>query len=274
MKILVILTCYNRKEKTNKCISSIVNADTDVNFEFIVVDDNSNDGTVELLNSLKNEYNITLLAGNGKLYYSGGMRKGMLYALNNAAQNYEYVMLVNDDVDFKNNFLQSMVSKSKEKGDAVIVGATCDDDGNITYGAVKADGGKIKYRVVPLIVKNITCDTFNANCVLIPYKAFLQAGPMDSHFLHTAGDYDYGLTLSRMGYPIYTSNEYVGTCYKNSEQGTWHDTSLGIIKRIKLKEAPKGAPLKQWFYYLHKNYGLGTALVHGFTPYIRILLRK
>ena len=43
---------------------------------------------------------------------------------------------------------------------------------------------------------------------------------------------------------------------------------------IRLKESVKGAPFKQWFYFLKKNFGIFTAVIHAFTPYIRIILKK
>ena len=89
VNICAIITCYNRKEKTKNCIQSLVMNNVEINFSFVIVDDNSTDGTFELLNEMKKDYNIHLIRGNGSLYYSGGMRKGMKYVKANFDTGYE-----------------------------------------------------------------------------------------------------------------------------------------------------------------------------------------
>ena len=116
-------------------------------------------------------------------------------------------------------------------------------------------------------------DTFNANCVLIPYKVFVKVGPIDSHYIHSLGDFDYGLELKRHGNILHVSKDYCGICDINSIENTWVDVSLDIKERVRRKEAIKGAPTKQWFYFLKKNFGIGNAIFGSLTPFVRILLR-
>ena len=42
-KVLALMTCYNRKEKTKKAITSLIAGNRNVEFEFIIVDDNISD---------------------------------------------------------------------------------------------------------------------------------------------------------------------------------------------------------------------------------------
>ena len=97
---------------------------------------------------------------------------------------------------------------------------------------------------------------------------------MDEHYIHSLGDFDYGLSLKENGAKIYSSDHYVGTCNRNSIKGTWLDKSLPLKKRIALKETIKGAPAKQWFYFLKKNFGIGKAMVFTVTPYINLILGR
>ena len=186
----------------------------------------------------------------------------------------EYLLIVNDDVQFFDGTIERLVGCSLEKSDAIVVGATCDDHQKQTYGAVKyLDGFRIKYRMVQ-IGEEILCDTFNANCVLIPYNLFEKTGTMDSHYVHSLGDFDYGLSLKKVDGRIYSSDFYVGICNRNSIIGTWLDKSLPLKKRLQLKETAKGAPAKQWFYFLKKNFGTGQAVIFTITPYIKLLLGR
>ncbi len=273
MKILAIFTCFNRKDKTEYCIKSLVSGNPRCEFTFVVADDCSTDGTIEALEKMKEVYDIHLLIGNGSLYYSGGMQLGMNYALEKMDQNYDYMLMMNDDVEFYDKCIEKMIKQSVEQGEAVVIGAMQNNRGQLSYGAIKYVKG-IKYETLDINQWSKPADTFNANCVLIPYSAFIKVGAMDSHYIHSLGDFDYGLVLKKYGYKLFVSQEYAGLCNNNSSKGTWLDHSLGIIERIKKKESIKGAPTKQWFYFLRKHFGPTIAIKASLTPYIRIFLGK
>ena len=273
MKIAVILTCFNRKEKTSKCISSLRNGNLEYDLDFIVVDDNSTDGTREELLRLGGA--IKIIEGSGNLFWAGGMRVGIDYFFQNDDRS-EYVLLVNDDVEFKDNILQSLVAKSKQNKDAVIVGATCNSHGEFTYGGMVLENPQKRgiYRQVGIEESDTPCDLFNCNCVLLKSEIIREAGNFDPIYVHGMADLDYGLRLSRSGVLILSSDEYVGNCEKNSSIGTWKDKNLSRMERLRKKESPKGAPLKAWFYYVFKNFGLFQAIKYSVSPYIKILLKK
>lgn len=273
MKVLAIFTCFNRKEKTKKCIETITTGNPECQFTFVVADDGSTDGTYEMLQDMQSAYSIHVLRGNGDWFYSGGMNAGMDYALQNLPHDFDYLLMMNDDVEFFDKSIQSMISQSIQQKDAVIVGAMCNDGGTLSYGSVKYISG-YKYRKMELSEWKAPVDTFNANCVLILYKAFEQVGAMDLYYRHSLGDFDYGLSLKQAGYLLYQSKEFVGKCNNNSNKGTWTDTSLSRIERIRKKENVKGAPTRQWFYFLKKNFGFPAAVKGVVSPYIRILLGK
>lgn len=271
MKILSIFTCYNRKQKTKKCIETIVACNPTCDFTFVVADDGSTEGTYEMLQDLQSKVCIHIVRGEGDWFYSGGMHAGMDYALQNLSHDFDYMLMMNDDVEFFENSILSMITQSISQGDAVVVGAMCNDCGELSYGAVKYTSG-YKYRKMDIHEWEIPADTFNANCVLIPYNAFEQVGVMDPFYRHSLGDFDYGLSLKKAGYEIFQSKEFAGMCNNNDSKGTWTDKSLGRLERIIKKENVKGAPTKQWFYFLNKNFGLPIAVKGTITPFIRILI--
>jgi GT2 family glycosyltransferase len=273
MKILAIFTCFNRKEKTEHSIRSLVSGNPVCRFTFVIVDDNSTDGTWEMLDALSNDYDIYFLKGTGSLFYSGGMRMGMEYARKELQEDFDYLLMMNDDVSFNDGCIKKMIEHCNAQGKAVIVGATCDSNGKLSYGAIKYTKG-IKYRKLDLSEWELPADTFNANCVLIPYEAFKKVGAIDSHYIHSLGDFDYGLELQRNGYKIYSSKEFIGICNNNSSKNTWLDTSLNRRERLRKKESVKGAPIRQWFYFLKKNFGMAKAILYCVTPYVRIVTKR
>lgn len=191
------------------------------------------------------------------------------------ADMYDYMLLVNDDVDFIPGIIDRLVdySKSPDRAGSVIVGATCDTSGKFSYGGILYGKG-ISYSMIGVDSPSVKCTTFNANCTLIPMEIMKRVKNVDSYYKHSMGDFDLGFRISRGGNDIYVMPEYVGVCNDNPIEGSWQDRSLGIVKRIKLKESFKGLPFKDWFHYLNRNFGFATACVRSITPYIKILVGK
>ncbi len=274
--VTVMLTCFNRIKYTVPCVKSLVEGNPNISFRFIITDDNSSDGTKEALEKLP--YAITILSGDGQLFWNGGMSKALDYALHSTEKT-EYYMLVNDDVAFTAGAIEKLIERqrdcSKEISSAVIVGATADSSGKTSYGGVKLLSKHFaKFGLIEPSKEYQECDTFNGNCVLLPKDVFFKAGNVDSVYRHSMSDYDYGMHIRKLGFKIYNAEEHVGTCNDNDISGSWRDTSLSGKERLKKKESPKGLPKKDWYHFIRKNYGFLPAVYHSVTPYLRILLGK
>ena len=258
-KIVVVMTCHNRKNKTVNCLAKLHDGNTKYLYHHIVVDAGSTDGTAQAVEAA--DYSdVQLVNAEPTLFWNGGMYRGIDEGMKHADE-YDYMLLVNDDVDFAPGIIDTLVDYAErpEKKGSVIVGPTCSDKGEFSYGG---------------ILYNSRCTTFNANCTLIPMDIMRTVKNVDPYYKHSMGDFDLGFRITRMGRRIYVMPEYVGTCNDNPLEGSWQDTALGIRKRIKLKESCKGLPFKDWFHYLHKNFGFLTACVRSVTPYIKIFIGK
>lgn len=272
INVTVIFTCFNRKEKSVNCIKKLVELNDTVNFSFIVVDDNSTDGTKDAINSLK--LNTNILEGDGTLFWCGGMRKGLDYYLKSNLDEDGFCLLVNDDVDFFEHSIDKMIVQLSNREDTVIVGATCNDQGKFSYGLRRRVKGLKKGMVeaVPPESKEVVGETGNANCVLIPNKILVDVGNMDYTYKHNYGDYDFGFQITRKGYKLVSSLEFIGICNDNPKKGRWMDTSLSRRERLKDKESPKGSPFKEAWHFALKNFGFVKAVRYTISPYIKILL--
>lgn len=273
-KVTVMLTCFNRINYTIPCVKSLVEGNKNISFRFIITDDNSTDGTKEALEKLP--YSITILSGDGQLFWNGGMSKALEAALQ-AAEKTDYYMLVNDDVAFQKEAIEELIKRHKNgpQEDSVIVGATAESTGKTSYGGVKLLSKHFaKFGLIEPSEEYQECDTFNGNCVLLPKQVFMKAGNVDGTYKHSMSDYDYGMHIRKLGFKIYNSAHHVGKCNDNDVSGSWRDTSLSRKERLKKKESPKGLPKKDWYYFIRKNYGFLPALYHSVTPYLRILLKR
>ena len=95
-KVLGLMTCFNRKEKTKNAIKTLRSGNPNLEFSFLVVDDNSTDGTKQEIEKIPG---VEVISGNGSLFYSGGMRIAIEHA-KKRQKVYDYCLLFNDDVDF------------------------------------------------------------------------------------------------------------------------------------------------------------------------------
>ena len=88
-------------------------------FQVVVVDDGSIDGTAEAVQ--RNYPEVTLLYGDGNLWWAGAIALGMQYALEQQA---EYIFWLNDDCLPQGNCLSKMLEFLQQQHMA-IVGARC-----------------------------------------------------------------------------------------------------------------------------------------------------
>ena len=309
--VCILLTCHNRGETTLRSLNSI--DDEEFKIDYLVVDDASTDGTVGLLRAWneketsgsekaytddiphrKSVGNLKIIEGDGNLYWAGGMRKGMEILLKldertgttqeiqqgedrkiQRIVSYDYLMMINDDVEFYPGAIQKMIRRSQDKGNMPVTGATKSSEGSTSYGGVLYDMKRAKPRQIDIRDADRTpVDAMNCNAFLLPWEIFRKAGSFDRTYVHSLADYDYGFTLKRMGYKVWLTDSYVGECDDNPVINTWRDTKLPRMVRLKKKESVKGLPREQWYYYLKKNFGIRQAVWHSITPYIRILIGK
>ena len=71
MKILAIFTCYNRKELTKRGMATL-SENRDVTFDYVILDDNSSDGTREMLKQMRDyfTYQIDLIEVYGSNFWN------------------------------------------------------------------------------------------------------------------------------------------------------------------------------------------------------------
>ncbi len=266
-RILAIFTCFNRKELTERSVQTLVQNEK-VQFDFVAVDDNSTDGTQEMLRGLP--CRIDVVEGDGNLFWNGGMHRAIGHVKQHY-RDYAYYMLMNDDTRFFPGIFDRLLEELDP--DTVRVGAvTWETRQGLSYGGIKYTRG-IRYQMCGPEEGDLSLDTFNANCVVVPHDIFMQVD-MDPRYQHSMGDFDYGLQIRRLGYDIKLFSRYVGACDDNDPTGTWQDASLPRRERLRKKESRKGLPFADWFHFLYKNFGLGTAVVRSLTPYLKILLGK
>ena len=271
-KLAVLLTCHNRRDTTLSCLKALYKQDA--LFDVFLVDDGSSDGTADAVKSYYPDVNIT--KGNGNLFWVGGMRLAFAEALK---YNYDYYLWLNDDTLLKSDALPRLLDTHKlliQRGrpNSIVVGSVEDPvTGAHTYGGRVRTNSWFSNTFKPLIpdCEPRECDTMQGNAVLIPSIVADKVGNLDSAFIHTMGDLDYGLRARKLGCSVWVSPGYIGVCSRNSMCGSWADTNLPLTERLQKVFQTKAFPLSAWTVFVKRHSGRFW-FVFWIFPYLRALI--
>ncbi len=270
LAIAVLITVYNRKEKTVRCLSNLfsqVNIDH-YELDVYVVDDGSTDGTSEDITKFFPQVN--LIKGDGNLFWNRGMHKAWEEAAK--AKNYDFYLWLNDDTNIVYDCIERLLTlSSANKDTAIIIGSTCasGNPNQITYGGWK--NGKL----LTDLTKPNKCRTMNGNIVLIPKSVYDVLGMNDPTFRHCLGDTDYALRAYEQGIDCLTGIGVFGECDAHEHPTIWMDPSQPFAKRWKNFFGPLGNNPFEFYYFRRKHSGILAACstfvsnwLHFFFPQI------
>lgn len=266
--VAILLTVFNRKKKTLECLKYLYKQLplNGYNVDVYLTDDGCTDGTPEAIKEQFSE--VYIIHGNGNLFWNRGMYAAWEEASRN---NYDFYLWLNDDTFVYSNMISSLLNASKEKNNkAIIVGATQSADHSIaTYG------GRLKNGKIPQPNGKLTLvEYFNGNIVLIPAYVFKKLGNLDYYFIHSKGDFDYGLRAKKAGIKMYQVGSFLGECELHESLDKWCNPDVPIKKRWEMLHKPNGMPPKETFHLENRHYGLLYASFHFITVYIRCFFPK
>lgn len=280
IKIAIIMTIFNRCEKTKKCIQSLLNNyKKKYQIDFYITNDGSTDHTLAVLKSLEKENpnsKFWIYNGQGNLFWCRGMHVSYGEALK---YNYDFFIWVNNDVEFLDNFIDSLLldyEKAKLTNSlSIITGAMrWNKSEEVSYG-----GGvyKSKLHLTNILIKpngNIQeCRNINGNCLLIPQDVAFKLGNIEKEYEHGFGDFDYGYRLLAKGGKPYVSSKFVGICDRNNKKGTWEDINLSRRERLELLKSTKGLPTQTYKLFL-KRWFPKIWFIHYIKPYVKIIFKR
>lgn len=267
--LAVLITCFNRKEKTIRCVKSLINQKNIPIFDLYVCDDGSTDGTADAIKEIYKD--AIIIKGTGNLFWSKGMYTVMSEAVKH---NYEYYLMINDDVEFVSNMWNIMFEpyENGHKKIAVVGYTKSHISGKVTYGGRKMIKSRFNYvigDIVEIEKDNFaTVDVANWNCFLVDKETINTIGIIDNYYEHGLGDYDYCLRMRKEGLNILVAKDYIGYCENNSRKNTYLDGHVSRKQRIKKMLKPNGFPIKSWLHFVNKNYGK-YKFRSAITPYLK-----
>jgi len=109
----IIIVTHNGLEYTKKCIESVEANTQNVSHRYILVDNNSTDGTLEYLKTISDS---TLISNKENLGFVKGMNQG--YDKVNA----KYIVWLNNDTIVTPNWLSNLISHLENDPNAAVIG--------------------------------------------------------------------------------------------------------------------------------------------------------
>lgn len=293
VKIAAILTCYNRIEKTRRCLDSLFAAEYAYNsaceagkrvaLAVFLTDDACSDGTSDMVRDICKEHELHIINGNGKCYWAGGMRLAWSEALKQR-ERWNYYLLLNDDIKMRSNVFEELFNTHEYSINTfgtpgIYSGITCDikDHNVITYsGDVFESSAKAKWRRLgPSDNPQIVHQT-NANILLIAKEVVETVGIFCNGYIHGCADYDYCMNVAKHGFMTLITANVCGECeYDHIEDGqeTKRLMKMSLKERIEYVYAPTHSD-KDYLLFVKRNipqkYFISWVLrkIRLYTPHI------
>jgi len=250
MRIAVLITCFNRKNKTLACIDALqetIRACSDkISLTVYLTDDGCTDGTSDAVRSKCYEIPINILNGTGDLFWNGGMINSWKAAI--ADGGFDGYLWMNDDTVVLPEFWQDLMgandySEKKFNKRGIYVGSTKDaSTGEFTYGGFKYLNKLtlVDKFVVPDGVNFQECEAAHGNITYVSSEVVESQGIFCEKYWHGGTDHDYTFLAHKAGFPVLVLPHFSAIC-ENDHIGKTRDfTKLPLIGRIKLFKSPKG----------------------------------
>jgi glycosyltransferase involved in cell wall biosynthesis len=260
----VLIPVYNRQATTIQCLNALQKNGDLQHYRVVVIDDGSTDGTSVAIQ--KTFPTVTILTGNGDLWWTGAMRLGMDYAYQNGA---DIVIWLNDDclplpgtLDTLVQVLQTQIEGQQAGG---IAAAAC----TLTpSNQLLETGFRQRQRYTAHPGELIAVEGVTGYCVALSRTVLDRIGlPDAARFPHYCGDDMYTLKASRAGFPVCIVGDALAQIRDMQEAN--HDFTSYV--RVRLGQDVQARSLffskksryylpAQFFYHLEKYGSLGIGL--------------
>ncbi|MDR5702659.1 MAG: glycosyltransferase family 2 protein [Thermofilaceae archaeon] len=204
----IIIPVHNNLHLTKTCLECIRQNSTGVEYEVIVIDNGSTDGTREFLHIEQKAGRLRAIFSDTNLGFAKACNLGAREALG------KYVVLLNNDTEPLKGWLQSLLDVAEGDEKIAAVGAKLlYPDGTVQHAGVafSPDGF---YPITPVHIyqgapgdapyvnRQREFQAVTAACMLIRKNIFLALGGLDETFVNGYEDVDFCLRARECGYKV------------------------------------------------------------------------
>jgi GT2 family glycosyltransferase len=198
--VYILLPVYNRRLITEHFVECL-KAQTFKNYHLVLIDDGSTDGTAEMVQ--QHIDHLTIIRGQSQWWWAGSLQKGYEWISANKVNPDDIVVIMNDDTEFKPDFLEIGVS-ILHAHPKTLLGAQCYGKSSemLLDQGVKADWRTMRFDQAKE-VKEINC--LSTMGLFMRAKDFIDLGGFYPRFLpHFASDYEFTMRAHRRGFLLIT----------------------------------------------------------------------
>jgi GT2 family glycosyltransferase len=243
--VYILIPVHNRRGITLTCLQHLADLGAIDRYHIVIIDDGSTDGTGD---AIKQQYpTITLLQGNGNLWWTGGIHAGMKYAFN---QDAAYFLWMNDDTLPLPGTLEHLVTTCQNAPN-LITTAQCYEDESLqtpTYGGQRKWGFSVGL-IQTAIGEIKPCDCMSGNLVCFPRSVIDTIGYPEKHLMpHYTADIVYTWEAKKAGFDLNVLGDARAICALT--ETSWSTSPMPMIDRWRQISSPKSTlyPSSYWRY--------------------------
>jgi GT2 family glycosyltransferase len=230
MCVFVLIPVFNRLSHTIKIVECLRKQTLANDIAITVINDGSTDGTADYL---REQNDITVITGDGGLWWGGAIEAGLRKMLPKASDD-DYVLLLNNDTWFATDYVECLVSASRRNANAAIGSAILEEDKDPPLVSIGA-----RVNINRLAVWDIfseldleerrnpkefySVDALSGRGTLYPAGLFRRYGLMRPRLLpHYMADYELAMRFRRAGVKLVVSTRaavYSPPVYGNDASG-------------------------------------------------------
>lgn len=194
-ELYILLPVHNRCEVTRSFLCRLLRQ-TFTGWRLILIDDGSVDGTSEMAAELVPA--ITIVKGNGSLWWAGSLQAGIGWLRDNKVSRDSAVLIINDDTEFDEDFLQKALEALAESQAAIIKPYVYSSEtGSLLDAGVHMDWGRLSC-TLELAPERINC--LSTRGLFMRLSDLERIGGFFPRLLpHLLSDYEFCIRARRKG---------------------------------------------------------------------------
>lgn len=243
--ISIVIPVHNRLDYTRQCLACL-SVQTYQNYQIIVVDDGSTDGTTLMINQ---EFpTVVVLKGDGNLWWTEATNWGIRYAQKTQNKQQEnFVLTLNDDTRVAPDYLQTMLDAYRKHKPCLIGSVSVDSDNpeKLEYAGASFElytaGGRHlsddyhnSYRELSARTSYTESHSLPGRGTLIPMEVFDKIGLFDSKkYIHYMSDIEFSVRARKAGFRLIVNVSSVVYEYVQA-------TGIQVERKVSLKDFING----------------------------------
>jgi len=195
------------------------------NYRLVLVDDGCTDDTVAIARRSVPQERLTVLPGDGNLWWAGALQLGFEYLVSEHIVATDAVLIVNDDVTFEPEFLANGVALLKAHPGACFQAMGVDRLGSVVDRGAIADTVRLRFRAAE---HGEAPNCLSTRGLLMSGATFMRSQGFRPRWLpHYLSDYEFTLRLARQGVPLIVDARFqLVADYATTGEETFNGTSL------------------------------------------------